>query len=84
VPAGKLTELTGYPKAVLPLEKYISNAKEFKKEKFQMVEDRYNYTSPDEATIYQTIVRNDSSEFVYSISIKPGKDKQQLLCKSGK
>lgn len=81
VPAQKITRILVYPKRTLPLEYYISDKENYKKNESLMKSDRYHYTSPDETVVYETIVPNDFDEFVYSITIQPGKNKRNLLCK---
>jgi hypothetical protein len=84
VPARKMTRLLVYLDKSLSLETYISNIKEYEKQESPGGSSRYLYTSPDETTIYQTIMKKDGTEFVYTIEIQPSKNKQQLLCKNSK
>lgn len=81
----KMTRLLVYLHQALPLESFIFNKEEFKKQASASAdarpENRYIYNSPDETIIYETIVRKDSTEFVHSIEIQPSKNKQHLLCK---
>lgn len=84
VPAGKMTRILFYPKKSSALETYVSSLKEFEKIESPAKNSRYLYTSPDETFIYQTIMRKDLSEFVYTIELQPSKDKQSLLCKNDK
>lgn len=81
IPARRLTGILFYPKTSLPLEYYVSNIKDFQKQESPARDGRYLYTSPDETLIFETIVPNYSREFVYTIELQPGKDKQHLLCK---
>ena len=84
VPAGRMTGLYVRLHIGHPLEYYISDKGNYTKMESPMWGGRRYYTSPDETITYQTIVPKDSAEFVYTISIEPGKDKQHLLCKSEK
>jgi hypothetical protein len=85
IPAQKMTGLLIYPSGKgLPLESYVSNTKEYKKQQFPGGYARYFYTSFDESTVFGTILKKDGAEFVYTIEIQPSKKKQHLLCKSKK
>jgi hypothetical protein len=82
VPAQKLTRILMYTQSSLPLEAYIKNKDEYKKENSpDLSKNRFLYTSPDESIIYQTIVTHDKLEFVNTIELQPGKNKKHLLCK---
>ena len=81
VPAQRMTGLYVILHTGLPLEHFISDKENYKKSESLMTDGNYLYTSPDEAIVYETIVPNESKEFVYTISIQPGKNKQNLLCK---
>ena len=81
IPAKKMTRLYVRLHRALPIEYYITNKENYKKSKSLMTNDRYLYTSLDESIVYETIVREDNTEFVDTISIQPGKEKTYLLCK---
>lgn len=81
VSAQKMASLLVYPKKSLPLEHYVTDIHSFNKSYSPFSDEKYWYISPDTSIRYETIVPKDSVEFVYSISIEPGKDKQHLLCK---
>lgn len=82
IPAQRLTRILFYPKKSLPLEFYISDIDNFKKTTHPNADFRFFYTSMDESIIYQTILSNDSKEFVYTIELQPSKEQQKLLCGS--
>jgi hypothetical protein len=80
----RLTRIVFYPKKSLPIAKYISNQQDFVKTDHPTISSRHFYTSSDETIIYETIATKSASEFVYSVELQPGKDKQKLLCKETK
>ena len=84
IPARKLTRIVFSPKISLPLESYVSDKEDFKKERHSTMDSRYFYTSTDETITYETVLPNNGREFVYTIELQPGTDKQYLLCKDMK
>jgi hypothetical protein len=84
IPAQKLTRIVFSPKISLPLESYVSNKENFKKDRHPGMDSRYFYTSPDETITYETVLPNNGKEFVYTIELRPSKDKQYLLCQDMK
>lgn len=81
IPAQIMTQMLVYLNQWRPLKFYVENEKKFIKTPSPVMENRFYYTSPDETLTYETIVVDENEEFVYSISIEPGKNKKSLLCK---
>lgn len=82
VDAGIMTSLFVYPNKVNLIDQYLSNLKDYERRESPGGYSRFLYLSKDESLIYETIKRPDSSEFIYAISLEPGKDKEKLLCSS--
>ena len=83
VPAGKLTLLTFFPNKSEPLKSYIADLKGVEKKPSPVRDNRFLYFSPDESLFYETIELKAGKEFVNTIGLGPGKNKQNLLCKIG-
>jgi hypothetical protein len=76
-----MTTLLVYLSKSEPLETYISDKDNFSRRNFPEGSNRYLYTSPDESIVYETIMRSDNTEFVYTIDLQPSKEQNKLLCK---
>lgn len=81
VPSGRFVGLIVYLNHTTPLENFIKDLVPYKKSESPLENGRYFYTDPDETTAYEVIASDRSKEFVYSISIEPGKDKKRFICK---
>jgi hypothetical protein len=83
VSAQRMTRLYVIQKKAVPPEYFFSDKENYKRTKSEFSNARFYYMSPDESVSYETILPN-SKEFVDTITIQPGKDKQHLLCKNSK
>lgn len=81
VPPGRMTRLVVYPNKARPLMFYLTNEKDFVRQESPGGYSRYQYLSPDESIVFETILRGDKSEYVESIELQPGKHKEVFRCK---
>lgn len=84
VSAGRMTNVTISPKQINIINDYVSNLQDFRRQESPGGYSRFLYLSKDETLIYKTIRKSDSSEIIETISIEPGKSKENLLCSEKK
>ena len=84
IPAGIMTELRVRINKPLSLAAYLSELelKAFTRSESPAGFSRFLYTSSDESIVFETIMKNDSTEFVNSITLQPDKMKKNLRCSS--
>jgi hypothetical protein len=80
VPAEIMTNLTVLLYKSLPLDSYVPNPHELQRKKEEGGDNRFLYITQDDSVVYETIVRPDGSEFVYTITLQPAKNQHGLLC----
>jgi hypothetical protein len=82
VPQGQVTRIVMYPFNELPFNSYVKNYEDYQRSSGRSGLHRILYTSNDESVVFQTISRDDKSEYVYTIEVQPGKEMRSLLCSS--
>jgi hypothetical protein len=80
VSPGKMTGLLVHLNEPRSLDHYVSDVKTLAKTPAPGGYSRYLYTSHDESFVYETVMRKDNTEFVYTIELRPTKGQQKFLC----
>jgi hypothetical protein len=75
-----MTQMHAFLPDFLPLSAFVSDLNSFTRAKPNENGNRTYYSTRDGSIIYETLTRKDGSEYAYSVSYQPGKDKERFLC----
>lgn len=81
-PAGRLMSFRLKLNKFGLIKDYISDKDKFKRRKYPQDDSRNLYLSEDKSLGVETILLNQTDEYVEAIVVGPGKDKDYLLCKN--